>query len=71
MKKAEFDFVVRHIVEEMVSYLIEDTHISIPEAFDRVYSTRLYADLQNQSTHLYRYSPSYLYLKMQEAEAAD
>ena len=39
MKQAEFEFIVRHIVEEMVTYLIEDTHISIPEAFDKVYAT--------------------------------
>lgn len=45
MKQAEFEFIVRHIVEEMVSYLIEDTGISIPEAFEKVYSSSLYADL--------------------------
>lgn len=67
MKKAEFDFVVRHIVEEMVSYLIEDKHISLPDAFNQIYSTSLYSDLQNKNTHLYRYSPSYLYLKMKES----
>lgn len=65
MKQAEFEFIVRHIVEEMVSYLIEDTGISIPVAFDRVYATQLYNDIQNPKTHLYRYSPSYLYQRLQ------
>jgi len=65
MKKAEFEFVVRHIVEEMVSYLVEDTNVSIPEAFERVYTTRLYADINDPKTHLYRYSPSYLYQRLQ------
>jgi len=69
MKKAEFEFIVRHIVEEMVSYLVEDTHVSIPEAFDRVYATRLYADIQDPKTHLYRYSPSYLYQRLLAEQA--
>lgn len=69
MKQAEFEFIVRHIVEEMVSYLIEDTGISIPEAFERVYSSSLYADLQIPGTHLYRYSPAYLYQRMQQSNA--
>jgi len=68
MKKAEFDFIVKHIVEEMVSYLMEDTKMSLPEAFCKVYGSALYSDLQNQSTHLYRYSPAYLYLKMRQDE---
>ena len=66
MKQAEFEFIVRHIVEEMASYLIEDTGISIPEAFDKIYSSSLYADLHTQETHLYRYSPAYLYQRMQQ-----
>lgn len=65
MKKAEFEFIVRHIVEEIVSYLIEDTGVSLPDAFDKVYGTSLYKDLQNPRTHLYRYSPSYLYGRIQ------
>ena len=64
MKQAEFEFIVRHIVEEMVAYLIEDTQVSIPEAFDKVYATQLYIDIQNPKTHLYRYSPSYLYQRL-------
>jgi len=66
MKKAEFDFVVRHIVEEMVSYLVEDSHISLPDAFNQIYSSNLYMDIQRQKTHLYRYSPAYLYQKFMD-----
>ena len=65
MKKAEFDFIVRHQTEQIVQFLIEDYKLSIPEAFDRVYSSALYADLRNPKTGLYRYSPAYLYERME------
>jgi len=37
MKKAEFEFIVRYIVEEMVSYQMEDSGMSLPEAFRKDY----------------------------------
>ena len=66
MKKAEFDFVVRHIVEQLVTFIMEDEGVSLPEAFDRVYNSPLYRSLQDCKTGLYRYSPAYIYKKFKE-----
>ena len=38
MKKAEYDFVVRSIVEELVSFLMEDYKMPMLEAFDKIYN---------------------------------
>ncbi len=61
MKKVEFDFVVNHQVELIVTFLMEDYKLSMPEAFDKIYKSSTYQKLLNKHTGLYRYSPAYTY----------
>ena len=61
MTKSEFQFVVNHVVEEMVAYLMEDYQLAITDAFDRVYNSRTYQNLLNKKTGLYRYAAAYTY----------
>ena len=68
IKKAEFDFIVRNLTEQLVGFLIEDYHLSIDEAFTKVYDTQVYADLSRQSSGLYRYSAAYLYARMNKQQ---
>ena len=40
MKKAEFEFVVRSVTEQMVGFLMEDYGMSILDAFDKYTTLR-------------------------------
>ena len=64
MRKAEFDFVVNHVVEQIVGFFIEDYDMSLNEAFGNIYESQTYLSLSNKSTGLYRYSPAYTYLRL-------
>lgn len=53
MKKAEFEFIVRSIVDEMVSFLMEDNNMPMLEAFDKIYNSKIFEKLQDKGTGLY------------------
>lgn len=61
MKKAEFEFVVRSIVDELVSFLMEDYNLPMLEAFDKVYNSQIFRKLQDKGTGLYLRSAAYIY----------
>ena len=61
MKKAEYDFVIRSIVEQMVGFLMEDYEMPMLEAFDKIYNSRLFEKLQDKNTGLYLRSAAYIY----------
>ncbi len=65
MTQAEYQFVVNHCVEGLVSFLMEDYEMSILEAFDKVYYSDTYQKLQNKGSGLYLRSTAstYEYLK--------
>ena len=53
MKKAEYDFVVRSIVEELVSFLMEDYKMPMLEAFDKIYNSHIFEKLPNLLANLH------------------
>ena len=61
MKKAEFEFIVRSIVDEMVSFLMEDYNMPMLEAFDKIYNSKIFEKLQDKGTGLYLRSAAYTY----------
>lgn len=61
MKKAEFEFIVCSIVDEMVGFLMEDYNMSILEAFNKIYTSKIYEKLQDKETRLYLRSAAYTY----------
>lgn len=61
MKKAEFEFVVRAVTEQMVGFLMEDYAMPILEAFDKIYNSQIFLKLQDKSTGLYLRSAAYTY----------
>lgn len=61
MTPQEFPFVCDCIVETIVGYIIEDYHIGIPEAFARIYNSKIFQKLNNAATGLYLQSPAYIY----------
>ena len=62
-------FLVNYAIDQMTAYLIEDLHISLGQALDIIYNSRVYDLLLDESTDLTSYSPSYIYeLLKQEQE---
>lgn len=61
MTQAEFRFVVNHIVNMMVQFLMEDYSLSMIDSFDKVYNSDTYQRLLNKRSGLYRYSAAYTY----------
>ena len=66
MNENEFQFVMDCDVEALVSYLQEDCHLSLSEAFEKVYSSKVFEKLKNRQTGLYLQSPAYIYGFLQE-----
>ena len=62
----QFQFVVNSDVEALVSFLQEDYHLSLLDAFDRVYNSKTYEMLTDGKTGLYLQSPDYIYDYLQE-----
>ena len=61
MKKAEFEFVVRSIVDELVCFLMEDYKMPLLDAMDKVYKSHIFEKLQDKGTGLYLRSAAYAY----------
>ena len=66
MNEIEFQFVMDCNVEALVSYLLEDFGMSIAEAFDKVYNSRIYEKMIDKRTGLYLQSPAYIYCYLKE-----
>ena len=66
MNENEFQFVMDCDVESLVSFLQEDYHLSLSDAFEKVYSSRTFEKLKNRQTGLYLQSPAYIYVFLQE-----
>lgn len=64
--KRQLQFIINSDVEELVALLQEDYGLSLIDAFDRVYNSRLYKKLTNTNTGLYLQSPLYLYDYLKE-----
>lgn len=69
MNENEFQFVMDCDVESLVSFLHEDYQMSLSEAFEKVYSSKIFEKLQNRQTGLYLQSPAYIYSFLQEEMA--
>ena len=61
MNENEFQFVMDCDVESLVSYLQEDYHLSLSDAFEKVYSSKVFEKLKDRQTGLYLQSPAYIY----------
>ena len=61
LTKSQFQFIVNSDVEAIVSYLQEDQNMSLLDAFDKVYNSRIYEKLIDAKTGLYLQSSDYIY----------
>ena len=61
VSKAEYQNMKADIVKDMISRLMDEHRLSMQEAFDAVYSSRLFEKLNNPSTGLYFQSSGYVF----------
>lgn len=54
-------FLIDYAIDQMTAFLIEDRHISLEEALNIVYSSRVYDLLQDETADLTSNSPAYIY----------
>ncbi|MBQ0081102.1 MAG: hypothetical protein KBS95_06115 [Alistipes sp.] len=54
------------IVKDMISRLMEETGMSMQEAFDKVYNSSLFAKLSKPETGLFFQSSGYVYSFLKE-----
>lgn len=58
---AKRQFLVNYAIDQMTAFLIEDRNISLEQALDLIYSSRVYDLLQDKDIELTSNSPSYIY----------
>ena len=61
VSEAEFQNMKEDIVKDMISWLMDERGLSIQEAFDVVYTSRLFEKLNDPKTGLYFQSSGYVY----------
>ncbi len=61
VSEVEFQNMKEDIVKDLISRLIEDRGFSLQDAFDAVYTSRLFEKLNNPKTGLYFQSSGYVY----------
>lgn len=62
----EFQNMKEEIVKDMISRLMEETGMSMQEAFDKVYNSSLFAKLSKPETGLFFQSSGYVYSFLKE-----
>lgn len=58
---SEIDYMNECTTRDLITMLVEERHLTIPEAMDMLYNSETYAKLKDPSTGLYFQSPAYIY----------
>ena len=66
MSNEEFQFMVEGMISDLVQILMERKGLSLPEAFDVIYTSKTYENILNSKTLLYYQSPGYVYSYLEE-----
>ena len=61
VSQAEFQNMKEAIVKDMISRLMEERSLSLQQAFDAVYTSRLFEKLSDPKTGLFFQSSGYVY----------
>ena len=61
VSQAEFQNMKEEIVKDMIARLMEERNLSMQEAFDAVYTSRLFEKLSDPKTGLFFQSSGYVY----------
>ena len=60
-EETQRQFLIDYAIDQMTAFLIEDRHISLEQALNIVYSSRVYDLLQDETADLTANSPSFIY----------
>ena len=66
LSQAEFQNMKEEIVKDLIARLMDERGLSMQEAFDTVYNSRLFEKLSDPQTGLYFQSSGYVYSYLQE-----
>ena len=66
VSQAEFQNMKEEIVKDLIARLMEERCLSMQEAFDLVYNSRLFEKLNDPNTGLFFQSSGYVYSYLQE-----
>ena len=66
VSQAEFQNMKEEIVKDLISRLMEERGLTMEEAFDKVYNSRLFEKLNDPKTGLYFQSSGYVYSYLQD-----
>ena len=66
VSQAEFQNMKEEIVKDMISRLMDERGLTMQQAFDVVYTSRLFEKLDNPATCLYFQSSGYVYSFLQD-----
>lgn len=66
VSNAEFQNMKEDIVKDMIARLMDETGMSMQNAFDKVYNSKLFEKLSNPNTALYYQSSGYVYSYLKE-----
>lgn len=66
VSQAEFQNMKEEIVKDLIARLMDERGLSMQEAFDLVYNSRLFEKLNDPNTGLYFQSSGYVYSYLQE-----
>lgn len=61
VSQAEFQIMKEEIVKDLIVRLMEERGFTMAEAFDAIYTSRLFQKLSNPKTGLYFQSSGYVY----------
>ncbi len=61
MKKKEFEYIVQFVTDGLIGFLMEDYHLAMLDAFEKVYHSETLRKLQDKTTGLYLRSAAYTY----------
>lgn len=60
-EETQRQFLINYAIDQMTAFLIEDLHISLGQALDLIYSSRIYDLLQDEDAGLTEKSSAYIY----------
>lgn len=59
--KGQFQYMIEGMTSDLIRLVMENEHLSMPVAFDKVYNSQTYESLLNPKSQLYYQSPGYVY----------
>ena len=57
----EFKFMVQSLVADLITLLMQEERMTMPEAFDSLYQSNVFAKLSEPTTGLYYQAPRYVF----------